>query len=88
MECEGCRINRERQPAPSTAGERAEVDRSDAVNLARNITDGSGVTPTGVLVLADAVMAMDALLQSPALPVGELMGPSGDKLSDFIADQW
>jgi len=62
-------------PPPSTAGERALIDRSDAVNLARNISqhDSDDITQAGVRILCDAVLRMDAaLLQSTALPVGEL----------------
>lgn len=40
------------------------INRSEAVNLARNAVerDGNGVTPIGVLVLCSAVLRMDAEL--------------------------
>lgn len=47
------------------------VDRGDAVNLARNMLEASerqGITPHGVRMLAEGVMAMDAALQAIAAP--------------------
>lgn len=59
------------EPAPQPAqGE--QIDRSDAVNLARNVINESwtneDLTTRGVCLLADAVLLMDAALQS-AQPV-------------------
>jgi len=41
-----------------------QIDRSDAVNLARNMVEreGNGITPNGVMVLCSAVLRMDAEL--------------------------
>lgn len=44
------------------------VDRSDAVNLARNVLDSrlsNALTERGVRILAEAVMNMDAALSAP-----------------------
>ena len=52
------------QPAKQMLTE-GEIDRSDAVNLARNLMDPriqSAITAKGVIVLRDAVLAMDAKL--------------------------
>ena len=49
--------------------EALHVDRSEAVNLARNFTveDGIVVTQKGVRILADAVLLMDAALTAQAI---------------------
>jgi hypothetical protein len=39
------------------------VDRSAAVNLARNILDGADITNKGLLALCNAVLDMDKALQ-------------------------
>jgi hypothetical protein len=62
------------EPAPQPAqGE--QIDRSDAVNLARNVINESwtneDLTRLGVRLLADAVLLMDSALQS-AQPVAPL----------------
>lgn len=60
------------------------VDRSDAVNLARNlieVRECKGITPSGVRVLCDAVLRMDAALLTLAAPKPE---PSGEVV-DFEA---
>jgi hypothetical protein len=56
-------------PVPEQARPEGTVDRSAAVNLARNLletgngmADYGGVTDRGVRVLCEAVMAMDAIL--------------------------
>lgn len=56
--------------APSDAELQAfavEVDRADAVNLARNCLGayGCAITKKGVRVLAEAVLSMDAALSTP-----------------------
>lgn len=53
---------------PPAAGESVAVDRSDAVNLARNMLDHrncKGITSYGVRVLCEAILKMDAALATP-----------------------
>ena len=49
---------------PSVAG---EVDRADAVNLARNCLGAynCAITKKGIRVLAEAVLSMDSALSTP-----------------------
>lgn len=67
--------------------EALNVDRSEAVNLARNFTveDGIVVTQKGVRILADAVLLMDAALTAQAIsaePAGSVYAelPDGELL--------
>lgn len=63
------------------------VDRSDAVNLARNMADfghATGkITRHGVEVLCDAVLKMDAVLLSAAVVSGDCCGDAANCPRDY-----
>lgn len=69
------------------AGERGGfIDRSDAVNLARNmmeIHDCKGITEKGVRVLCDAVLRMDAALLSSDAQPSEWVGLSDEEANEL-----
>ena len=71
---------------PAVAGE--QVDRADAVNLARNTLTqyDRAITKKGVRVLAEAVLSMDTALTTPQPTQAQAGAVESEEFGQFLSD--